>query len=101
MGLFGVFNRQWFLVAIAFYIYAMAGAEYRMLQEQEFFRSGGDGSRVFRGNNGRRSWEAPDEVANIGDDEVVVSPPPYRKGPVERVDIHREKRGNARWFSIF
>ncbi len=97
MGLFGLLNGNWFLVAIAFFIYTAAGAEYRMLQLQEAFRP----SSRFFGNGVEDdvfAWSAHgvapdgsgDEIEDEDEDEVIVSPPPYRKGPAQRVDIHRE-----------
>ncbi len=100
MGLFGLMNGQWFLVAIAFFIYISAGAEYRMIQAQEMFRSR---QSAFGMSNGRyeAGHEYPlDDDEPVDDDEVIVSPPPYREGPAERFGVHREHRGNRNRFRI-
>ncbi len=98
MGLFGLMNGQWFLVAIAFFIYVSAGAEYRMIQAQEAFRSRRNPFDQSNGQFARVTHFPQDNDEEDQDDAVVVSPPPYRKGPAERVDIHREHHQNRNLF---
>jgi Zn-dependent protease len=68
-GIYGFLKGNFFLVVIAIFIYQAAGAEYRMVRIQEMSRPGGFGPLM----GARESW--PYE-----DDEVTVSPPPYRRG---------------------
>ena len=72
--------RHWILVAIAFFIYAMAGNELKMVQIQETMKARGfDIWPPFPGSTPRQVHP---------DDEVLISPPPYRHGP----DSHSEIR---------
>ena len=85
-GIYGWRSGNWFLVFIAFFIYAVGGVEYRMVQMQE------------GGNRRRNAWwpgsPPPPPPPRLDDredgDDVIISPPPYRKGPNERTDIHQE-----------
>jgi Zn-dependent protease len=82
--------RSLILVAIAFFIYAAAGNEYRMVQMQEAAKRGWDGFGFpFFGGAGRR----PDPV---DDDAVSVSPPPYARGPGMRADLYPEDEDEFR-----
>ncbi len=91
MGIFGISYRNWFLVAIAFFIYTAAGAEYRMLQFQQTFRP----MRRFFGGFDQDPDDEGDGMPDDGCDDdgsVVIGPPPYRKEPAVRVDVRRERR---------
>lgn len=63
-GLIGLFTFNIFLILIAIFIYQAAGAEYRMVRIQEAQNRAQGGPWV------REDWPY--------DDDVVVSPPPYR-----------------------
>ena len=64
---------DWFLIAIAFFIYSAAGAEHRMVQMQEAAKNQGFGFR---------SWSPfttnQQPPGNNINEQVSVSPPPYR-----------------------
>lgn len=100
MGLFGLMNGQWFLVAIAFFIYVSAGAEYRMMQTQEAYRSRYGPGDAFDGRFATETDFLSNDEGDDAEDAVIVSPPPYRKGPPERVDVHRELRENRDRFRM-
>ena len=73
-GIYGFMHRPilWFLVVIAFFIYAAAGREYDLVAMQDRAR--------------RMGFAPPD-----GDEEedlVTISPPPYAKGPVSKTRVH-------------
>ncbi len=68
-GIYGFFRGNFFLIVIAIFIYQAAGAEYRMVRIQEMSRPGAFGPLM--GSPQRWPYE---------EDEVTVSPPPYRRG---------------------
>ncbi len=67
MGLYGLFNGRWMLILIALFIYQAAKAEYRYVQMEAAFGGG----------------EPPD-------DQVYISPPPYRRGR-DVSDVFKER----------
>ena len=68
-GVIGFFKFNIFLVLIAFFIYQAAGAEYRMVRIQEAARQGPFGK-----------WMPTDEPWTYENEEITVSPPPFRRG---------------------
>jgi Zn-dependent protease len=73
---------------VAWYIYRAAEQEYRQVLMQERGTTGNPFADMFRnfsfgGSTG--SSEPP-----IDDGQVIVSPPPYKNGSGDRVDIHKE-----------
>lgn len=85
-GLYGFLaeQRNWVLVAIAFFIYSSAGREYRQVQLEEAMRRG----------DGGPFWNpfAPPPAPPPPDDDVVISPPPYARNEREtRVDVDVER----------
>lgn len=87
LGLFGFLStpKQWFLVAIAFFIYIAAGNEFRMVQIQEAAK-------------GRGFWTGVGADWTDEDDQVSISPPPYEKGPRLRTHIHTERENPLKRF---
>ena len=71
-------------VVIAFFIFTAAGNEYRMVKMQEEAKQRG----------GFNLWPPIyDEPPPLPDDDtgrnqVIISPPPYEKGPTRKTDIH-------------
>lgn len=65
-GIIGIWKMNIFLILIAIFVYQAAGAEYRMVRIQESSRRTKSGPWVSLGDQ----WPY--------EDEVVVSPPPYR-----------------------
>jgi len=59
------------LLAIAFFIYSAAGAEYQMVLREEMARP-----RPFPFGPG---FPPPQETSQLAQDDVTVSPPPYRR----------------------
>ncbi len=89
-GLYGFLNepRSWILVAIAFFIYSAAGREYRVVQMEEAARHGGQAGPFWN------PFQPPLEPPRFddGDDDVVISPPPYarhRRNEHAEVDVER------------
>lgn len=79
-------NRVMF-VAIALFVFRAAGAEYRSVQREN--RMGGQ--------SGGFPWPfgiAP-EPPPLPEDEVEISPPPFRKGPPQRSELKVDRPG--RW----
>jgi len=70
---------RWILVAIAFFIYIAAGHEYRLVQIQEAAKRQGFGTWTPFG----QQWNSHDD-----DEKVLISPPPYERGPGSKADIH-------------
>lgn len=69
-GIVGLLKVNIFLILIAIFIYQAAGAEYRMVRIQEASRHQQYGP-----------WAPPIEKIWPYEDEIIVSPPPYRRGP--------------------
>jgi Zn-dependent protease len=69
------------LILISIFIFITADKEYRMVQFEELMKQRGFGS----------AWPGmrppPQEVA-VDDDTVLISPPPYAKGPTEKTRLH-------------
>jgi Zn-dependent protease len=86
-GIYGFFSTptRWILVAVGFFVFIAAGNEYRMVRMQEAARQGGRGPREAPG---------PDENGDAGDDQVIISPPPYRRGPASKADVRSENERN-------
>lgn len=87
-GLYGLLASptRWILVAIAFFIYAAAGREYRMVQMQEAARAGAGGF----GFGFRPPFGGTPQPPSSTDDEVIISPPPYEKRGEQRAELDRE-----------
>lgn len=68
-GIYGVLTLNIFLVLIAIFIYQAAGAEYRMVRLQE----------AARGYQ-HAPWITTEKMWPYEDQEVIVGPPPYRRG---------------------
>ena len=81
-GLYGFLATptHWILVAIAFFIYAAAGNEYRFVQMQEAAKRGWGGFRS--------PFFGPPPPSSLDNDEVSVSPPPYARGPQTHASLH-------------
>jgi Zn-dependent protease len=73
-------ERSWMLIAIAFFIYSAAGAECRMVEQDEMLRRQKQGIWPFFGAPIDRPPASPE-------DEVIISPPPYERGPDRRAEI--------------
>ncbi len=84
------FAPRFILIAIAFLIFSMAENEYRMVAMQEGgrFRSAGRPS-VFPPRP-PPPFDPDVTYSEPDDDEVSVSPPPYKKGPGSRSRIRHE-----------
>jgi len=79
---------DWILFVIAFFIYTSAGQEYRMVQMQEAARNfGWGGPPPFAQFWGGREPEPPE-------DRVIISPPPYKKGPDSEAELRPFRRKN-------
>ncbi len=57
-----------FLILIALFIYQAAGSEYRMVRIQEAMRQ-----------NQQSPWMKSEEMWPYDEDQIIVSPPPYRR----------------------
>ncbi len=68
-GIIGLMKMNIFLILIAIFIYQAAGSEYRMVRIQEASRSG-----PFR------QWMKTDQPWTYENEEITVSPPPFRRG---------------------
>lgn len=103
IGLFGIGNipPNFFYVLLAFFLYTIANREYRMVQIEEnmkkmggmgtdgFGRFGGfDFSSLFNTTNSHPQSPSFDD----DDDTVTISPPPYKKGPDSKAEIHEDKK---------
>jgi len=77
-GLYAFLSRptKWILVAIAIFVYIMAGNEYRFVEMQER-------ARGFGGFDPR----ADDAWDGGGNDKVTVGPPPYSRGRKSKSEI--------------
>ncbi len=74
-GLYGLLTFYPFLIVIAIFIHQAAGAEYRMVVQQEAQKQGVGFPFSAPMAAGRPS------SLGLSDDEVVVSPPPYERDP--------------------
>lgn len=74
--------KQWFLIAIAFFIYTAASSEYRQVLYVEQMRNNPFGGWPF----GVRQPEPPP----IPEDEVIIGPSPYQGGRRQRTVIRPE-----------
>lgn len=88
-GIVGMYNKIYVLVAIAFFIYTGAENEYRMVAWQE---KGGLGG--FRRPPVPPPFDPSATYAEPDDDEVSISPPPYKQGPGYRAPIRHEEDDN-------
>ena len=77
-GVIGLLKLNIFLILIAFFIYQAAGSEYRMVRIQEAARNG---------NGPFGQWMKPDEPWTYENEEITVSPPPFRKGRTSRAFV--------------
>lgn len=73
---------------IAVFIYKAADREYQMVKTQEAARAYGMGSWT---NEPSSDWN-PDE--DVTDNVVQISPPPYKKGPGSKTQIHTTDEDN-------
>ncbi len=83
------------LIIIAFFIFTTADKEFRMVQIEELMKH-----RQGQGHGGFQ-WPFQQNSDAGDDDAVIISPPPYVKGPATRskIQIEDEKKGNP--FSRF
>ena len=87
-GLYAFTRSEWFLVAIAFYIYNAADQEYRMVKKEELASAWG-----FVADTEEEAFESA-QASPGNDNRVVISPPPYKKGPGSTADIHHTDEDN-------
>ena len=85
---------SWIHIAIAFFIYSAAGNEYRMVQVQEAAKQQGFGFDP---------WPPLEHQGNVytSDDKVIISPPPYEKGPDSETEIHSSDDDDNPFTNIF
>jgi Zn-dependent protease len=88
IGLFGLKGVPFFapgnpfLVMISVFVFITADREYRMVQVEELMRK--------RGFN--YAWPGMEEPEPPDDDStVLISPPPYERGPSSRSELHHER----------
>lgn len=79
-GFFGLFHWNLLLIAVAFFVYLSAGTEYRHVRAQEHARRRGDAFWSF--------FDDEDPPPPLAEDRVLISPPPYARGPHHEADIH-------------
>lgn len=93
-GLYGLLASpiRWSWIAIAFFIFIAAGNEYRYVQMQESRKRRPDGWPPF--GFGPPPPPHTGSWAETEDDQVVISPPPYEKGPEQRIDVQVDSKGN-------
>jgi Zn-dependent protease len=72
-----------FLMLIAVFIFITADREYRMVQFEELMKRRGFGS----------AWPGMTQEPEQDDETVLISPPPYAKGPDAKTELHH---GNDR-----
>jgi Zn-dependent protease len=82
----GIKYGDWILVLIAFFIYTAAGNEYRMVQIQEAAKNQGFGIWPPFGN----FWGQ--DTSYSSDDKVIISPPPYKKGPDDEAELRTMRK---------
>ncbi len=78
-GIYGLSpNGSLIHVALAFFIYSIAGKEFEMVKMEEAMRQ-----------HGFESWASPFEPSHDDDntEKVIISPPPYVKGPGSSSDV--------------
>jgi Zn-dependent protease len=81
----------WSLIIIGVFIFISAGNEYRMVVREEAMRNN-PFSSIFSSFS---EQEAPtEEKTEKDDDQVTISPPPYRKGEEDKTDISYDKKKN-------
>ena len=80
-GIVGLANMNLILIFIAFFIFAIAGNEYRMVQMQEAAKQ-------------RSPFENLRSHADGDNDKVTISPPPYEKGPASEAEIRSTDDNN-------
>ncbi len=81
--LFGIYALHPFdpiLIAIAFFVYIMAGNEYKMVQMQE-------AAKHYGWNTGPYGWRN-----EIEEDDAFIGPPPYKEGPETRSGIKPDRK---------
>ncbi len=95
IGLFGIPGVPWFkggsygLLLIAGFVFMVGEREYRQVQIEELLRSRGFGD----------STPPPpppfdQETPPLDDHTVLISPPPYAKGPAQKAEIQRARSDN-------
>jgi Zn-dependent protease len=75
-GIIGLMKFNIFLILIAIFIYQAAGSEYRMVRIQEASRGGPFGQ-----------WMKTDQPWSYENEEITVSPPPFRKDRTSRAFV--------------
>ncbi|MFC1498196.1 site-2 protease family protein [Verrucomicrobiota bacterium] len=89
-GIYSLSDMNLFGVAIAFFIFIAAGKEYRVVQMEEAAKKQGFGY-----NPWTISGNEPSEYSEYDNsDKVIVSPPPYEKGPDSETDIYSSDDDN-------
>jgi len=85
-GVYAVIGRpgNWIiLLAIAIFVYTAAGREYRYVEQQETAKRGAFWFRP--------PFETPVSGPPDENNEVIVGPPPYEKGPGVHTELHDER----------
>jgi hypothetical protein len=90
LGFYG-FNQDppdFFMVAIAFFVFTAAGNELRMVMAETARRQGWQNPwSMFTGAMGGN----PPPVEPRDDEQVRISPPPYERGPDRKADIKPDR----------
>lgn len=83
-GIWGIMQGEFILIAIGIFIYFAANQEYRMVLMQERGRPFGfwDWVRTASGQQG--------PVEEVDEDQVIISPPPYKRGPASRSKLSED-----------
>ena len=93
IGIFGIGDSTTFgsgnpsLILISIFIFITADKEYRMVQFEELMKQRGFGS----------AWPGmrpPQSEIDIDDETVLISPPPYAKGPAKKTELHHAETDN-------
>jgi Zn-dependent protease len=77
------------LVIIAIFIFITADKEYRMVQFEELMKQRGFGSAW----PGMQPPPPPQEM-DVDDETVLISPPPYAKGPAAKTELHHAEESD-------
>ena len=77
------------LIVIAFFVYSTADREYRMVQYEELMKQRYQNAYGCNRQHQYNIGETP-----VDDDSVIISPPPYEKGPVSRTKLQVDKKPN-------
>ncbi len=95
IGMFGIGGSPYFssgnpsLILISIFIFITADKEYRMVQFEELMKQRGFGSAW----PGMQPPPPPQEM-RVDDETVLISPPPYAKGPAEKSELHHTEESD-------